>query len=194
MIEIMPRGLPDLLSELGGREQRVAAGASLFRAGDPVLSLFLVTAGSMRLVRALPHGGQLTLQRAEAGAILAEASLFGDNYQCDAKSVEDSVLRGVPLWRVKAALEKTPELASALARNLAHQLQRSRAHAEILSLKTVAERLSAWQVLNGSALPPKGHWRQLASEIGVTPEALYRELASRRLHARMRQTRRQPAW
>jgi len=89
-------------------------------------------------------------------------------------------LRVVPLWRVKAALKKTSDLASALACNLAHELQRSRAHAEILSLKTVAERIGAWQVLNGASLPPKGHWRQLASEIGVSPEALYRELASRR--------------
>lgn len=83
------------------------------------------------------------------------------------------------LRRVKAALKDDPDLASALARDLAHELHRARAHAEILSLKTVAERVDAWLALNGSSLPPKGRWRQLASEIGITPEALYREIALR---------------
>jgi hypothetical protein len=31
---------------------------------------------------------------------------------------------------------------------------------------------------NGGKLPPKGRWYQAASEIGVTPEAFYRELAA----------------
>jgi hypothetical protein len=43
----------------------------------------------------------------------------------------------------------------------------------------VAERLAAWITLNGR-LPPKGRRREVASEIGVTPEALYRELGRRR--------------
>lgn len=31
--------------------------------------------------------------------------------------------------------------------------------------------------LNGGALPAKGRWHDLATEIGVAPEPLYRELA-----------------
>ena len=60
------------------------------------------------------------------------------------------------------------------------EVQRARAQAETLSLKTVAERVDAWTTLNNGLPPPKGRWRQVASEIGVTPEALYRELARRR--------------
>lgn len=52
--------------------------------------------------------------------------------------------------------------------------------AEILSLKSVAAKLSAWMALNSDALPPKGRQHLVASEMGVTPEALYRELARRR--------------
>jgi CRP-like cAMP-binding protein len=70
--------------------------------------------------------------------------------------------------------------ARAWARHLAQEVQRARAQAEILSLKTVAERVDAWITLNDDALPPKGYWHQVASEIGITPEALYRELARRR--------------
>jgi CRP/FNR family transcriptional regulator, dissimilatory nitrate respiration regulator len=53
-----------------------------------------------------------------------------------------------------------------------------RAGDPVRSLKTVAARVDAWMSLNDRPLPPKG--RQVAAEIGVTPEALYRELADRR--------------
>jgi CRP-like cAMP-binding protein len=122
----------------------------------------------------------LTLQRAGPGAILAEASLFTSKYHCDATAVEESVLRVVPLQQVMGALRDNAEFTSALMRHLAHEVQRARAQTEILSLKTVAERIAAWMTLNDGKLPAKGRWRQIASEIGVTSEALYRELARRR--------------
>lgn len=80
MIAIMSDSLFERFLKLADREQRLAVGSALFRFGDPVLSLFLVTAGELRLVRALPHGSQLTLQRAGCASILAEASLFADRY------------------------------------------------------------------------------------------------------------------
>ena len=180
MIVIMSEPLIDGLSKLAERKQELAAGGILFRAGQPVRALFLVASGALRLVRALPHGFELTLQRAGPGAILAEASLFAQRYHCDATAIEDSVLRIVPLRRIRAALRDDPSLAAALMRHLAQEVQRARAQAETLSLKTVAERVDAWTTLNDGSLPRKGRWRHVASEIGVTPEALYRELARRR--------------
>jgi CRP-like cAMP-binding protein len=180
MITIMSNCLVVGLSKLSQRETKLAAGDVLFRAGDAVASLFLVVAGALRLTRSLPHGFQLTLQRAGPGAILAEASLFADRYHCDAVAAERSVLRMVPLPRIEAAFAEEPDFARGWARHLAHEVQRARAQAEILSLKTVAERIDAWITLNDGALPPKGYWHQVASEIGITPAALYRELARRR--------------
>jgi hypothetical protein len=49
---------------------------------------------------------------------------------------------------------------------------------EVVSLKTVAERLDAYLALGGE-LPPKGQLVHLASELNVSPEALYRELSRR---------------
>jgi len=179
MILIMLHSLIDGLSKLAEGERRLVAGGILFRVNDPVVSLFVVARGALRLVRTLPHGFQLTLQRAGPGAILTEASLFADRYHCDAVASEDSLLRIVALRRVRAALKNDSVLASALMRHLAHEVHRARTQAETLSLKTVAERVDAWITLNDGLLAPKGRWRQVASEIGTTPEALYRELARR---------------
>lgn len=168
------------LANLAGQERQLAAGSRLFRNGDTVLSLFLVRAGEVRLVRMLPHGFELTLQRAGPARVLAEASLFAERYHCDAVAAEDSSLLAVPIVNARAALESDPALACVLARHLAGEVQRTRTRAEILSLKSVADRIDAWMAFNGDALPPKGRWNQVASEIAVSPEALYRELARRR--------------
>lgn len=180
MIAIMSAALIDRLLKLAQRMRELAAGDILFRTGDPVRSLFLVIDGDVRLVRALPHGLQLTLQRAGPGSVLAEASLFAGRYHCEAMAAERSRLAIAPLRRVETALKEDAELARAWALHLSHEVQRARTHAEILSLKLVSERVDAWIALNGGAFPPKGRWRHMASEIGVTPEALYREFAKRR--------------
>jgi CRP-like cAMP-binding protein len=180
MIAIMSNALVVTLAELSQLEQPLAAGHILFRAGDPVRVLFLVVAGTLRLTRPLPHGSPLVLQSAGPGTILAEASLFNDRYHCEGAAAEDSVVRQVPLRRLKEALAKRPDFSRALTCYLAQEVQRARTHAEILSLKTVAARIDAWIAMEDGLLPPKGQWRRVATEIGVTPEALYREFARRR--------------
>ena len=72
------------------------------------------------------------------------------------------------------------DLLRALAQYLALEVQSARARAEIVSLKAVTARLDAWLAINNGPLPSKGRWREVAREIGVTPEALYREIARRR--------------
>jgi len=168
------------LMDLSERERKLARGEWLFRDGDPVESLFLVVIGELRVTRLLPHGAELTLQRVTAGAIVHESSLSAECYACDAGAVRSSTVRVVPVQRVVAALRASCELAHGWAQHLEGELRRARAQAEILSLRTVAERLDAWFALNLGALPSRGLWHRLAEEIGVSAAALYRELARRR--------------
>jgi hypothetical protein len=58
--------------------------------------------------------------------------------------------------------------------------QGARLRSEVLSLRTVAERLAAWTAWNGGKIPKKGEWKLVANQIGVSPEALSRELAKNR--------------
>jgi len=175
-----------VLAGLTDRERELSRGESLFRDGDPVESLFVVMTGELRVSCLLPHGPELTLQRAPAGAIVAENSLFARYYTCDARAIRLSTVRAVPVRRVAAALRGSSELAECWARHLEAEVHRARTHAEILSLKTVAERFDAWRALNPGALPSRGRWHELAEELGVSAEALYRELARRRAAAQER--------
>ena len=81
---------------------------------------------------------------------------------------------------VRALIAENQDVAAAFSTHLAREVREARMRAEILSLKRVSERLDAWLIWNDNQLIDKGKWRLIAGEIGVSPEALYRELARRR--------------
>lgn len=160
-------------------QQRTYTGRRyLFRRDDPVQSMFLIEAGSVRLVRTHRGGGAVVLQRASAGSILAEASLFTPKYHCDAMGAEFVTATVVARHALHRLFLTNPEFAQAWAMHLSGEVRRARRRAEILSLRTVAERLDAWIAENGK-LPDKGQWKSVAMEIAASPEALYREIAKR---------------
>ena len=165
-------------------EREFDAGALLFRRGDEVSVLHLVLEGEAHLVRHRADGGRLVLQRAAPQTVLAEASVFSVRYHCDCVAVVPTRTHAVGRAAVRVLLAQDPAFAESWALHLSHELQTMRLRAEILSLRTVRERLDAWMAWNGDRLPPKGTWNMIASEIGTSPEALYRELARRRTDRR----------
>ena len=181
MIRIMSSDLIERLVGLSRRTVDLAPKEALFRAGDRVTTLYLVTEGALCLERVTALGARLVIQRATAGEIVAEASCFTDTYHCDGIAITASRLSAVSLRTFREACAD-PTLIATFAAHLAQRVQDARARAEILSLKTVRARLDAWLAVNRSVLPGKGHWRELAESLSVTPEALYREISRRRTH------------
>lgn len=178
MISVMSEKFVDLLGPLGGGTRSLRASEYLFHLGDPIVSLFVVLEGEVRLIRHQKDGGMIVLQRAGPGEILAEASLFSDRYHCDAMASTGAVVLVIPKRKLRALFRNEPDFAETWAAHLAREIQNTRFRSEVLSLRTVADRLSAWLAWHGN-LPPKGEWKQLAYEICVSPEALYREIARR---------------
>lgn len=171
--------LATILDRLPVHDCEFSAGAALFHRGDNVVGLHIMREGTAHLIRHQNDGAALILQRARPGAVLAEASLYSAQYHCDARA-ETRVRTGMVLKPdLLRALETDAAVASAWASHLAHEVQRARLLSEILSLKTVKARLEAWIAWNG-ALPPRGQWHVIATEIGVTAEAFYREIARER--------------
>jgi CRP/FNR family transcriptional regulator, dissimilatory nitrate respiration regulator len=177
MITIMSKILAPLLET--SEPRALDAGAWIFHAGDPVSNMYFVTEGAVDLTRVTGAGTPIILQRARKGDFLAEASAYSAQYHCDARAVTAAVVLAVPVSRFRERLAEDAGLAEAWAALLAHAVQAARLRAEIRTLRTVAERLDAW-LGEGRALPAKGAWQDLAAELGVSREALYRELSRRR--------------
>ena len=167
-----------LFDGLPVRSRVHAPGHVLFSRGGPVQAVYRVKDGMVELVRHGAEGRALVLQRAGPGAILAEASLFSASYHCDAIVRRESVMESVRAADLRRRLRE-PAFAEGWMARLSHEVQSMRLRAEILSLRTVSERLSAWLDVYGPP-PPEGRWVDVAAELAVRPEALYRELAKRR--------------
>lgn len=155
------------------------AGETVFCTGQPVGSIHIVQEGRIHLVRYQTDGSALILQRAGAGDVLAEASLHSSHYHCDAVTETECATKAIARSELARLLRENAELSEAWLQHLAREVQVARLHAEILCLKTVSARLDVWVAWNG-AIPEKGHWSTIAQQIGVSPEALYRELSKRR--------------
>lgn len=178
MIDIMSKDFFRSLLELPGVKRAYPEGSTLFHTGDPVHSLHFILSGQVHLIRTRENGAPLILQRASSGGILAEASLHSSAYHCDAVAFEDAETWSVAAGTIREKLANDLDFSTDWVRQLAHEVQRVRMQAEILSVKTVKGRLDAWIAWHGD-LPEKGRWAAIAREIGVSPEALYRELAVR---------------
>ncbi len=178
MIAIMS-SLMDLLSGLPNETVSVATGETLFRVGDQVRFLYLVQSGGLHLVRFDAQGGAAVMQRATGGMLLAESSIFSDSYHCDAVAVADTTARRIVRDDLRRAAQADARLMEAVARHLAHEVQRMRIRVEVLAKRTVRERLDAWLALGGH-WPAPGTMASVAQDIGVSPEAFYREMKRRR--------------
>ncbi len=168
-----------MLRDKGEAQERYDAGALLFARGDDVGSLYFLEHGEIKLSRTSASGRELVLHRSRAPGIVAEASIYSPTYHCDAVCLVQCTVRRMPISRFLSLIEEDIKLSSIWSAHLAHSLQSARYRSEILTMKKVSERLDAWLDWHNGDFPPRGEWKEIAAEIGVSPEALYRELATR---------------
>ena len=163
-------------------ERKLKSGAALFRLGDKTAGLYEVVAGRVRLARVDRAGHEIVLHVARAGETVAEASLFSASYHCDAIASTDAVVRLYPKPAVLAALAHDRKAAQAFTATLARQVMALRTRIEQRNIRSARERLRHFLMLNagadGRSVALAGTLKDLAAELGLTHEALYRTLAA----------------
>ncbi|HEY7230373.1 MAG TPA: Crp/Fnr family transcriptional regulator [Pseudolabrys sp.] len=163
-------------------DHKIKAGEPVFRLGDKSLGLCEIVSGRVRLTRVDRSGREIVLHVAGPGETLAEASLFSPQYHCDAIANTNAIVRVYPKREVLAAFEKNPRAAQAFAEMLAHQVMNLRARIEQRNIRSARERVRHFLVLNVGpdrrTVVLRGTFKDLAAEIGLTHEALYRTLAA----------------
>ncbi len=180
MIMIMSEAFIDKFIAITDQSDKLVQGTNLFYQGDLVKKIFVVEKGRIELTRHQIDGKPIVLQRATCKTILAEASVYSSTYHCDAAVAASTIICELPKAVFLKYLKEDDAFSSLWAAHLAREVQNARYRSEILSRKTVAERLDGWLAWQENKLPEKGLWKAIASQIGITPEALYRELAKRR--------------
>ena len=164
------------------KDRKVKTGEVLFRLGDKTLGLCEVIVGRVRLARVDRSGREIVLHVAGPGETLAEASLFSPQYHCDAIANTDAIVRIYPKREILAAFGENPKAAWAFTETLAQQVMNLRTRVEQRNIRSARERVRHFLMLNvGSdrrTVKLRGTLKDLAGEIGLTHEALYRTLAT----------------
>jgi len=143
--------------------------------------MYQVENGTVRLMRTDRSGREAVLQVASSGDTLAEASLFSSTYHCDAVATTESIVRLYPKAVLLAELQCDPKIAKAFAAMLAHQIMSLRTRLERRNIHSARDRVRHFLVLNvgadGRTVDLPGTLKELAADLGLTHEALYRTLA-----------------
>lgn len=164
-----------------GIDRALKAGQVLFRTGQRTAGFYEVMTGGLRLVRTDRAGREAVLHVAIAGDTLAEASLFASTYHCDAIASTKAVVQLYPKEAVLADLERDPKVARAFMAMLAHQVMELRTRLEQRNIHSARDRVRHYLALNagadGRTVVVRGMLKDIADEIGLTHEVLYRTLA-----------------
>jgi CRP-like cAMP-binding protein len=164
-----------------GVERVLSSGEALFRLGDPTAGIYEIVQGQVQMVRVDASGHKVVLFAAGPGDIFAEAALFSAVYQCDAVSRTGAVVRLFPKSKVLAEFRNNPAAAEAFMALLSREIMRLRTQLERRNIRSARERVCHFLALNVGAdrhtVVLRGTLKDLAAELGLTHEALYRALA-----------------
>lgn len=155
--------------------------ATLFRQGDEATAIYLVDSGRLRLERHTSDGRLVVIHTARPGEFFAEASLFSEVYHCDAVAAEACRVRRYPKGAVLAALRADPVSAMSFLAVVARQLQDLRQRLELRNVRSAQDRVRLFLALHadpGGTVTLPGPLQDIAADIGLTREALYRALAA----------------
>lgn len=177
--------IPELLRDLLPKElleqchaHHFEKGAYLFHHGKKPEYMFFIVSGEAVLTRTSSHGEPTILQRCRGGFI-SEASLLADAYHCDAIATHNGQAITLPIKSFRDSLADD-KFSMKWVQLLSKEIMRLRTQSERLGLKDIRSKLIHLIEAEGKngVLTLQSDFKSLASEIGVTHEALYRAIAT----------------
>jgi len=174
--------LPEPLQRFS-RLENYDRGQMLFRRGDPARCVFFVHSGEVRMLRSGRAGEDILLHRARPGEFFAEAALECPRYLCDGLAFQASTLAVIPKNHLASLIDNDRGFSRQWNSLLTRELRAARARIERLALSGVAERIRHFIASEGrdsssAEVVLSGSLKDLARDLGVSHEALYRTLAS----------------
>ena len=152
----------------------------LFHQSDSVENIYLVRRGKIKLSRCTIDGNVVILQLATAGDMIAEASLFSDQYHCQA-TVEgaSAELCCFDRSRLLDALGSSSDSAMQMLEVFAKQIRRQRVMLEIRNIRSARQRIYSYLELEANAqhvVVVRQTYKDMAYQLGLAHETFYRSL------------------
>jgi CRP/FNR family transcriptional regulator, dissimilatory nitrate respiration regulator len=167
---------------------RVAAGAWLYRSGEPAPALLALGRGAVALGSTCASGSFRTERQVHGPAWLdTGAAWLHQAHRADARALTDLVLLALPRDALGELLDHQPGLARGLIDVLAHEVQALSLSTHELMHKDAPARLAAWLCQHAQAVPEGARLaqvqltmrkRDIASQLAITPETLSRLMRS----------------
>lgn len=173
--------LPAALAHLAV-ERSFGSGAAAFRMGAAARHVHFPAEGRVTLSRFGAQGEEVAIHAARAGEFFAEVSLHSERYHCTAVVGQAALVASIPSDELRALLRSDAEFAMQWLAIVSWQLRQARTRVERLCLKGAPERVRHLLLTEGSVATHRytlrGTVKDLAIDLGLSHEALYRTLAS----------------
>jgi CRP/FNR family transcriptional regulator len=171
---------------LAGQLSRIPKGEALYRAGQPLRSLYAVRCGFFKTRRPGPAGEQVTGFQM-AGDLLGMEAVSSSIHQADAVALEDSVVCELPFAALERLFEEVPGLHRRFCHLMSAEINRDQHLMLLLGNMRAEQRLATFLVDVGSAYAARGysavHYQlrmsreDIGSYLGLTIESISRLLA-----------------
>jgi CRP/FNR family transcriptional regulator len=122
--------------------RHVAAKASLYRAGEPFIALYLVRAGAFKTLIRTEDGREQVSGFYMSGDLLGADGIGADRYTCEAIALEDSEVSSLPFAEVDRYVQEVPALRRSLYRCLGTLARREQEMMLLLGSMCAEERLA----------------------------------------------------
>lgn len=159
--------------------QELAKDQLLFQQGESAQAVYWVESGRLKLVSFIEQQ-MITHYTVGAGESFAEAALYFDTYACTAIAEQPSRVMAIPKQVFLEALRQSPRLCEQYLSHLTHRFAAVKRLLELRSIRSARDRVLHYFSLQRppgqSTVPLKRSLKDLAIELGVSPEVLSRTL------------------
>lgn len=149
----------------------------VFLEGEECQGLYIVRSGSVKIYKLSPEGREQILTFTKEGGSFNEVAVFdGGPNPANVSAVEATRLWIVPRDAIIALIQRNPQVALAIIRNLGTRLRHLVSLVEDLSLRQVSARLARLLLETASGQGRALTQQQMASQLGTVREMVGRSL------------------